>query len=127
MERKMGQAAWKKFDIRGKSLSQEIFTLSGGNQQKVVLAKFLALSPTLLLIDEPTKGVDVTTRSEIYRLLAELAANGMSIIVVSSELTELLAISHRVLVMHEGRQVSILESSTTTEAEALLACYGRTA
>ena len=61
------------------------------------------------------------------RLLAELAANGMSIIVVSSELTELLAISHRVLVMHEGRQVSILESSTTTEAEALLACYGRTA
>ena len=126
-ERKMGQAAWEKFDIRGKSLAQEIFTLSGGNQQKVVLAKFLALSPSLLLIDEPTKGVDVTTRSEIYRLLAELAAEGMSIIVVSSELTELLAISHRVLVMHEGRQVSILESSTTTEAEALLACYGRTA
>ena len=92
-----------------------------------MLAKFLALSPSLLLIDEPTKGVDVTTRSEIYRLLAELAAQGMSIIVVSSELTELLAISHRVLVMHEGRQVSILESSTTTEAEALLACYGRTA
>ena len=127
MERKMGKAAWEKFDIRGKSLSQEIFTLSGGNQQKVVLAKFLALTPSLLLIDEPTKGVDVTTRSEIYRLLAELAANGMSIIVVSSELTELLAISHRVLVMHEGRQISILESSTTTEAEALLACYGRTA
>lgn len=127
MERKMGQAAWEKFDIRGKSLAQEIFTLSGGNQQKVVLAKFLALSPSLLLIDEPTKGVDVTTRSEIYRLLAELAAQGMSIIVVSSELTELLAISHRVLVMYEGRQVSILESSTTTEAEALLACYGRTA
>ena len=123
----MGKAAWEKFDIRGKSLSQEIFTLSGGNQQKVVLAKFLALTPSLLLIDEPTKGVDVTTRSEIYRLLAELAANGMSIIVVSSELTELLAISHRVLVMHEGRQISILESSTTTEAEALLACYGRTA
>ena len=123
----MGQAAWEKFDIRGKSLAQEIFTLSGGNQQKVVLAKFLALSPSLLLIDEPTKGVDVTTRSEIYRLLAELAAEGMSIIVVSSELTELLAISHRVLVMHEGRQVSILESSTTTEAEALLACYGRIA
>ena len=126
-ERKMGQSAWEKFDIRGKSLSQEIFTLSGGNQQKVVLAKFLALTPSLLLIDEPTKGVDVTTRSEIYRLLAELAANGMSIIVVSSELTELLAISHRVLIMHEGRQVSILESSTTNEAEALLACYGRTA
>ena len=92
-----------------------------------MLAKFLALTPSLLLIDEPTKGVDVTTRSEIYRLLAELAANGMSIIVVSSELTELLAISHRVLIMHEGRQVSILESSTTNEAEALLACYGRTA
>lgn len=124
-ERKIGKAAWEKFNIRGKSLSQDIFTLSGGNQQKVVLAKFLALGPKLLLIDEPTKGVDVATRSEIYRILAQLGANGVSIIVVSSELSELIAISNRILIMREGRQVIILKSSETSESKALLACYGR--
>lgn len=124
-ERKIGKVAWEKFNIRGKSLSQDIFTLSGGNQQKVVLAKFLALGPKLLLIDEPTKGVDVATRSEIYRILAQLGSSGVSIIVVSSELSELIAISNRILIMHEGRQVTILQSSETSESKALLACYGR--
>jgi ABC-type sugar transport system ATPase subunit len=116
---------WKKFDIRGASVSQDVLTLSGGNQQKVVLAKFLALGPKILLIDEPTRGVDVSTRTEIYRLLAKLTSNGMAIVVVSSELTELLAISHRVLVMHEGRQVTILDPAVTNEEAALHACYGR--
>jgi ABC-type sugar transport system ATPase subunit len=91
----------------------------------VVLAKFLALGPKILLIDEPTRGVDVSTRTEIYRLLAKLTSNGMAIVVVSSELTELLAISHRVLVMHEGRQVTILDPAVTNEEAALHACYGR--
>jgi ABC-type sugar transport system ATPase subunit len=116
---------WTKFDIRGASVSQDVLTLSGGNQQKVVLAKFLALGPKILLIDEPTRGVDVSTRTEIYRLLAKLTSNGMAIVVVSSELTELLAISHRVLVMHEGRQVTILDPAVTNEEAALHACYGR--
>jgi ABC-type sugar transport system ATPase subunit len=116
---------WKKFDIRGASVGQDVLTLSGGNQQKVVLAKFLALGPKILLIDEPTRGVDVSTRTEIYRLLAKLTSNGMAIVVVSSELTELLAISHRVLVMHEGRQVTILDPAVTNEEAALHACYGR--
>ena len=105
---------------------QEIFTLSGGNQQKVVLAKFLALSPTVLLIDEPTKGVDVATRSEIYRLIAALTADGMSVVVVSSELSELMAISHRMIVLHEGRQVGTFVCDEVTENQALLASYGRT-
>lgn len=118
--------AWKEMNIKGSSLMQEIFTLSGGNQQKVVLAKFLALSPTVLLIDEPTKGVDVATRSEIYRLIAALTADGMSVVVVSSELSELMAISHRMIVLHEGRQVGTFVCDEVTENQALLASYGRT-
>ena len=121
-----GKRAWKEMDIRGSSLAQEIFTLSGGNQQKVVLAKFLALSPTVLLIDEPTKGVDVATRSEIYRLVAALTARGMSVVVVSSELSELMAISHRMIVLHEGQQVGTFVCDEITENQALLASYGRT-
>ena len=121
-----GKRAWKEMDIRGSSLVQEIFTLSGGNQQKVVLAKFLALSPTVLLIDEPTKGVDVATRSEIYRLIAALTAVGMSVVVVSSELSELMAISHRMIVLHEGQQVGTFVCDEITENQALLASYGRT-
>lgn len=125
-ETEAGKRAWKEMDIRGSSLAQEIFTLSGGNQQKVVLAKFLALSPTLLLIDEPTKGVDVATRSEIYRLIAALTARGMSVVVVSSELSELMAISHRMIVLHEGQQVGTFVCDDITENQALLASYGRT-
>jgi ABC-type sugar transport system ATPase subunit len=125
-ETEAGKRAWKEMDIRGSSLAQEIFTLSGGNQQKVVLAKFLALSPTLLLIDEPTKGVDVATRSEIYRLIAALTARGMSVVVVSSELSELMAISHRMIVLHEGQQVGTFICDEITENQALLASYGRT-
>ena len=121
-----GKRAWKEMDIRGSSLMQEIFTLSGGNQQKVVLAKFLALSPTVLLIDEPTKGVDVSTRSEIYRLIAALTERGMSVVVVSSELSELMAISHRMIVLHEGKQVGTFVCDEITENQALLASYGRT-
>ena len=125
-ETEAGKRAWKEMDIRGSSLAQEIFTLSGGNQQKVVLAKFLALAPTLLLIDEPTKGVDVATRSEIYRLIAALTARGMSVVVVSSELSELMAISHRMIVLHEGQQVGTFVCDDITENQALLASYGRT-
>jgi len=121
-----GTRAWKEMNIRGSSLTQEIFTLSGGNQQKVVLAKFLALSPTLLLIDEPTKGVDVATRSEIYRLIAALTSGGMSVVVVSSELSELMAISHRMIVLHEGKQVGTFVCDEITENQVLLASYGRT-
>lgn len=124
-EKQAGLKSWQEMDIRGKSLAQEIFTLSGGNQQKVVLAKFLSLSPKILLIDEPTKGVDVSTRSEIYRLIADLTSRGMSVVVVSSELSELIAISHRMIVLHEGQQVATFTSSEITENQALLACYGR--
>ncbi|MEM9517136.1 MAG: sugar ABC transporter ATP-binding protein [Actinomycetota bacterium] len=112
--------------VRHHSLSQPILTLSGGNQQKVVLAKFLALSPRVLLLDEPTRGVDVGTRSEIYHLVRDQAQLGTAVIVVSSELPELLGWCDRITVMHEGNQIATFDAASTDEHELLEACYGRT-
>ena len=89
--------------------------LSGGNQQKVVLAKWLLTSPKVLLLDEPTKGIDVKGKTEIYRLIEELAVSGLGIVLVSSELTELLALSDRILVLHEGAIAGTLERWEATE------------
>ena len=77
--------------------------MSGGNQQKVVIAKWLATEPTLLIIDEPTRGIDVGTKAEVHRLLSELAGQGMAILMISSELPEVLGMADRVLVVCEGR------------------------
>lgn len=90
--------------------------LSGGNQQKIVLAKWLATGPIILLLDEPTRGVDINAKFEIYHLINKLAASGMAILVVSSELPEILAISHRVLVMAEGRLTADIPIGEATES-----------
>ncbi|MFN3216780.1 MAG: sugar ABC transporter ATP-binding protein [Acidimicrobiales bacterium] len=113
-------------DLRYRDLGQQILTLSGGNQQKVVLAKFLALDPNLLLLDEPTRGVDVATKSQIYHLIEDRAAAGASVIMVSSELPELIGLAHRIAVMHEGHLTGIFDATTATETALLHACYGRT-
>ncbi len=115
----------RRLDVRYRSISQDIFTLSGGNQQKVVLAKFLALDPAVLLLDEPTRGVDVATKSQIYHLVEDRAAAGGAVVVVSSELPELLGLAHRVVVVHQGRIVGEFDPRTSTEHELLLACYGK--
>ncbi len=112
-----------RLSVRHHSLEQPILTLSGGNQQKVVLAKYLALHPKVLLLDEPTRGVDVGTRSEIYRLVREHAAQGVAVVVVSSELPELLGWCDRITVMREGRQVATFVAADTDEHELLHACY----
>ncbi|HAN24506.1 MAG TPA: heme ABC transporter ATP-binding protein, partial [Microbacterium ginsengisoli] len=91
------------FDIRTQGPQTRAGALSGGNQQKVVLAKWLATEPTVLIIDEPTRGIDVGTKSEVHRLLSELAGRGMGILMISSELPEVLGMADRVLVMREGR------------------------
>ena len=111
--------------VRSRGIAQPVFRLSGGNQQKVVLAKFWALSPRVLLLDEPTRGVDVGTKSEIYHLVRQRAAGGAGVIVVSSELPELIGLCDRILVMHEGHAVGTFDASTTSEDELLNACYGR--
>ena len=94
--------------------------LSGGNQQKVVLAKWLARQPSLLIVDEPTRGIDVGTKAEVHRLLAALASDGVAVLVISSELPEVLALADRVLVMREGRLVAALPREGATE-EAIVA------
>jgi ribose transport system ATP-binding protein len=81
---------------------QEVRYLSGGNQQKVVLGKWLAVKPRVLIVDEPTRGVDVGAKQALYRLLRDLADDGMAILMISSDLPELIGMSDRILVMHEG-------------------------
>ena len=89
--------------IRMASPEQPIANLSGGNQQKVVLARWLALGPKVLIVDEPTRGIDVGAKAEVHQLLGRLAASGIAVIVISSELPEVLAISDRIVTMCEGR------------------------
>ncbi|HEY4615120.1 MAG TPA: ATP-binding cassette domain-containing protein, partial [Citricoccus sp.] len=103
----------------------QVGLLSGGNQQKVVLAKMLARNPRVLLLDEPTRGIDVGTKAEIYRLIRALAAAGTTIIAVSSELPELIGLSDRILIMHEGRVSGEVSAADADEELLLSYCYGR--
>ncbi|MGH9755700.1 MAG: sugar ABC transporter ATP-binding protein [Blastocatellia bacterium] len=104
-----------KLDIKTPDTRAATVNLSGGNQQKVVLAKWLLTGPKALLLDEPTKGIDIKGKAEIYRLIEELAASGLGVILVSSELPELLALSDRIIVLREGRLAGAIERSEATE------------
>ena len=95
--------------------------LSGGNQQKVVLGKWLMANPRVLFLDEPTRGIDVGAKAEIYQLIAELAGQGLGVVLVSSELPELLGMSHRVLVLSQGRPTAQLESEAATPETVMAA------
>jgi rhamnose transport system ATP-binding protein len=107
----------KRFSVRASSLDQIVGRLSGGNQQKIVLGKWLANKPKLLILDEPTRGIDVGAKAEIHRLMSELAAQGLAILMISSELPEVLGMSDRVLVMREGRFVAeFARAEATPEA-----------
>jgi ribose transport system ATP-binding protein len=98
--------------------------LSGGNQQKVVLAKWLLTRPRVLILDEPTRGVDMATRVDIYRMIDELTREGVAILLISSDLTEVLGATDRVLVMRGGRLVAEVGSADTTEDEVLAHSVG---
>jgi ribose transport system ATP-binding protein len=97
--------------IAASGAEQPAGTLSGGNQQKVVIGKWLLSKPRVLLLDEPTRGIDVGAKAEIYRLIENLAEQGIAIVLVSSELPELTLLSDRILVMREGRPTAVLERS----------------
>jgi ribose transport system ATP-binding protein len=105
----------ERLSVRCNDADQIVSTLSGGNQQKVVIGKWLGTEPRVLLLDEPTRGIDVGAKQEIYELVFELAARGLAIVTVSSEMPELLLLSDRVLVMCEGRQTGILERAEATQ------------
>jgi ribose transport system ATP-binding protein len=114
--------------VRTPSLRQKVGLLSGGNQQKVVLGKWLARKPRVLILDEPTRGIDVGAKSEIYALMDELAGQGVALLMISSDLEEVLGMSDRVLVMHEGRLAgSLLREQLTEQAVMNLATGGRLA
>jgi ribose transport system ATP-binding protein len=105
----------RQLSVRCANVDQAVATLSGGNQQKVVIGKWLATEPRVLLLDEPTRGIDVGAKQEIYELIFKLAEQGLGIIVVSSELPELLLVSDRILVMCEGRQTGLLQRHEATQ------------
>ena len=99
-------------------------TLSGGNQQKVVIAKWLGMDPQLIILDEPTRGIDVGAKKDIYDLMNKLTEQGVSIIMVSSELPEVLGMSDRIMVIHEGTVAGILESQGATQESVITLATG---
>jgi ribose transport system ATP-binding protein len=108
-------------ELRARSLEQEVRYLSGGNQQKVVLAKWLALEPGVMLFDEPTRGVDVGAKAAIHELMRELARSGTAVVMISSELPELIGMSDRIVVMHEGRVAGELPAGASEQQVIALA------
>jgi rhamnose transport system ATP-binding protein len=118
--------AWtKRLQTKLGRLSDPVGTLSGGNQQKVVLAKWLSTRPKLLIVDEPTRGIDVGTKAEVHRLMSSLAADGIAIVMVSSELPEVLGMADRIIVLREGRIAAELSRAEATEESVMYAAMGQ--
>jgi ribose transport system ATP-binding protein len=118
-EAKALERAVRRFDIRARDASVAVGRLSGGNQQKLMLGKTMESEPEIIIMDEPTRGIDVGTKQQIYHIIAALAAEGKSIIVISSEMQEVIGLSHRVVVMREGRLAGVLEGAEIKEAEIM--------
>jgi len=114
----------EKLGVKTPSGSTAIQNLSGGNQQKALIAKWLLTNPDILIIDEPTRGIDVGAKSEIHKRISTLAQSGKSVLMVSSELPEVLGMSDRVVVMHEGKITGILENKDLTQEEVLTYASG---
>lgn len=124
VERRAARVWSERLKIKTGALSDGVSTLSGGNQQKVVLAKWLSTDPRVLIVDEPTRGIDVATKAEVHRLLSELAGRGVAVLMISSELPEVLGMADRVLVMHEGRLVADIPRARADEESVMLAATG---
>ena len=123
-ERALARRFMEQLRIRATSIAQVVRSLSGGNQQKVVLSKWLAANPRILILDEPTHGVDVGTKAEVHRTISGLAAQGLTILLISSELLEVLGMSDRILVMREGRLVAELSREEATQERVIQAAAG---
>jgi ribose transport system ATP-binding protein len=123
-EKEFTSSMMKKLNVKAAGSEQPVKSLSGGNQQKVVLAKWLGIEPKLLILDEPTRGVDVGAKKEIYSIMNELTAQGAAVIMVSSELSEILGMSDRVLVIHEGKAGGIVERSGATQESIMSLATG---
>lgn len=126
-EKEIAQDYQQKLAIKTPSLQQSLKNLSGGNQQKVVVAKVLATNAEILIFDEPTRGIDVKAKHEIYCLIRELAEQGKSIIVISSEMEEVIGLSDRVIVLHEGRMAGELSRDELSQEAILRLASGQPA
>jgi len=114
----------QKLGIKTPALTTPVRNLSGGNQQKVALGRWLVRPPTVLILDEPTQGVDVGAKSEIHRLIGELAAQGMAVLMISSELVEVLGMSDRIVVMRHGRVAAVIARADATAESVMAAAFG---
>ena len=123
-EHKVARSSIERLRIKARDQWQEAGGLSGGNQQKVALAKWLTHAPRVLIFDEPTRGIDVGAKTEIYRLMGELAQQGIAILMFSSELPELLGMSDRILVLHQGRLTAEFGRAEATQEKVLEAAMG---
>lgn len=124
--KKVAQCEVEKFNIKTPSIYQQTQFLSGGNQQKVLVSRWFQTMPEVLIVDEPTRGIDVGTKAEIHRLMSDYAAAGKAVIMISSEMPEILGMSDRIMVMHEGRQMAILDRAEATQARVLAYASGET-
>jgi len=125
LERRSAEGFRSRLAIRAPSVDLAVAKLSGGNQQKVMLSKWLNTNPAILILDEPTRGVDVGSKAEVHAIIAELAAEGIGVIVISSDLPEVLALSDRVLIMREGRQMAILDRAEADQESVMTAAMGQ--
>jgi ribose transport system ATP-binding protein len=124
-ERKRAEQSRLDLDIRTSNVGLRTGSLSGGNQQKVVLAKWLAMKPKVMIFDEPTRGIDIGAKSEIYRLMRQLADGGVAVLMISSDMEEVIGVTDRVAVMHEGRLSGILERDNFSEENILRLAVGK--
>src|SRR5205807_1723935 len=114
----------RKLGIKTPAIFAPVATLSGGNQQKVALSRWLVTKPSVLILDEPTQGIDVGAKSEIHALMTELAARGVAILMISSELSEILGMSDRIAVMHGGTTFAVLDRAEATQQQILALALG---
>jgi rhamnose transport system ATP-binding protein len=126
-EQRIAGSYAERLRVRSSGLEQIAAALSGGNQQKVVLSKWLATKPQILILDEPTRGIDIGTKAEVHRIISDLAQQGLAIILISSELPEVLAMSDRVLVMHEGHVTAVFERAEADQEKVMFAATGKVA
>jgi rhamnose transport system ATP-binding protein len=125
IERRFALDWAKRLQVKFGRLSNPVSSLSGGNQQKVVLAKWLSRQPRVLIVDEPTRGIDIGTKSEVHRLLSSLADDGVAVLMISSELPEVLSVADRILVVREGRLVAALTHAEASEERIIAAATGQ--
>jgi rhamnose transport system ATP-binding protein len=123
-ERAIASDYARRFAIKAASIDAPVETLSGGNQQKVALARWLATEPRVLMLDEPTQGVDIGAKAEIHSLIADLATRGLAIILISSELPEILGMSDRIAIMHAGTIVATMDRAEATQERILTLALG---